>query len=194
MKISNRKLNFHFLYSTVFGLGTIIKAVSIISASLVAIPLTYLILLASMKLLSGTGFDSAMYVLLLSLVILAILTGLAIYSSNLYAKQVKDKDPSEVVIDEVLGQTLSMMLTVPFTFPLIIFSDLYQRFQPSYILIAVVSLTLNIVLFRIFDSTKPWPINAIEKLKGGFGIILDDMAAGFFAAVIYYAILLSIIT
>jgi phosphatidylglycerophosphatase A len=174
-------------------LGTIVKAVSIISASLVAIPLTYFILLASMKLVSGTGLDSAMNVLLLSLLMLSILTGLAIYSSNLYAKQVKDKDPSEVVIDEVLGQTLSMILTVPFTFPLIIFSNLYQSYQPSHLLIAIISLTVNIVLFRIFDSTKPWPVNAIEKLKGGFGIILDDIAAGFFAAVIYYAILLSII-
>ena len=60
---------------------------------------------------------------------------------------------------------------------------------PFFSLIFLGSIILNIVLFRIFDSLKPWPISAIEKLKGGYGIILDDVMAGFFAAIVYYIIL-----
>ena len=193
MTNSKKQSNFHFLFSTVFGLGKTNKCFSILSASIIAIPLSYIILFSSTKLLSTTKFDVALYGFFLAILILAGLTALAIYSSGIYSKQIKIKDPNEVIIDEVLGQSVSIILTVPFTFPIIIFSNLYQKFQISDNFILIVALILNIVLFRLFDSFKPWPINAFEKLKGGFGIVLDDIAAGFFAAVIYYVLLFTAI-
>lgn len=43
-------------------------------------------------------------------------------------------------------------------------------------------IVLGFFLFRLFDIWKPWPINAIDqKVKGGLGIMLDDVMAGFFA-------------
>ena len=45
------------------------------------------------------------------------------------------------------------------------------------------------VLFRLFDIWKPWPISWLDKnIKGGFGILLDDLIAGLFAGVILYTL------
>ena len=43
---------------------------------------------------------------------------------------------------------------------------------------------IGFVLFRIFDIMKPWPVSlADKKLHGGFGIMLDDVVAGIYAAI-----------
>jgi phosphatidylglycerophosphatase A len=70
-------------------------------------------------------------------------------------------DPPELCIDEVLGMWLTL---TPFN-------------EPSLgIMLAA------FVLFRIFDIAKPWPVSASEHwLPGGFGIMLDDVVAGFLA-------------
>ena len=185
----NKKFNFHFLFSTFFALGKTKKYFSILSASIVAIPIAYLLLFISSKILSFTSFDSPLYHTLLAILMTMALTALAIYSSGIYAKQINKKDPVEIVIDEVLGQTLCIILTIPLPGSSIVISAFTRNFQISNITIIISALILNIILFRIFDSLKPWPISRIEKLKSGFGIILDDIAAGFFAAISYYAIL-----
>lgn len=70
------------------------------------------------------------------------------------------EDPSEVVIDEVLGQWLTCLPFVALSF---------WEYAAAF------------ALFRLFDITKPWPIKALEKLGGGFGIMIDDAAAGVYA-------------
>ena len=71
------------------------------------------------------------------------------------------KDPPELCIDEVPGMWLAL---IPFENP-----------SPGILLAAF-------VLFRIFDIAKPWPVSASEHwLPGGFGIMLDDIMAGFLA-------------
>jgi phosphatidylglycerophosphatase A len=42
------------------------------------------------------------------------------------------------------------------------------------------------LLFRVFDIWKPWPIRKIEELPEGSGIVFDDLAAGFYGALILY--------
>jgi phosphatidylglycerophosphatase A len=70
------------------------------------------------------------------------------------------KDPSEVVIDEVLGQWLTCLP----------FSCLgFWEYAAAF------------VFFRFFDIVKPWPVRTLEKLPGGTGIMLDDAAAGVYA-------------
>jgi len=86
------------------------------------------------------------------------------YATHLYIQSdinKKDKDPSEVVIDEWAGQILTFIL-VPIN---------------PYTLLA------GFILFRFFDISKLWPISAFEKIKGAAGIMLDDIVAGLFAAV-----------
>lgn len=77
------------------------------------------------------------------------------------------KDPQFVVIDEVAGQLIAM-IAVP---------------------VAWKSLLISFILFRGFDIVKPPPIRSLEQLPGGWGVVLDDVAAGFCALGIAQALL-----
>jgi len=68
------------------------------------------------------------------------------------------KDPSEVVLDEIIGFWISILF----------FS------YDWYVIIAA------FFIFRFFDILKPYPCNKLEKLKGGYGIMLDDYMAGIY--------------
>lgn len=70
------------------------------------------------------------------------------------------KDPSVVVVDEWLGQGVAL-LAAPHSW---------------------LGAGLAFVFFRVFDILKPPPVGALERLPGGFGIMLDDLAAGLLAA------------
>ncbi len=74
------------------------------------------------------------------------------------------KDPGRHVIDEVAGQflTLAIVLAV----------------YPGYHFWAPL---LSFVLFRFFDIAKPYPVRSLEKLKGGWGVSLDDALAAVYA-------------
>ena len=87
---------------------------------------------------------------------LIILFVLGVYSSNKIAKDLGDDDPSEVVIDEVVGMGISLFM-LPHSLELYI---------------------LAFFLFRIFDIFKPLYISRIQDLPGGWGIMLDDVMAG----------------
>jgi phosphatidylglycerophosphatase A len=68
-------------------------------------------------------------------------------------------DASPIVIDEVVGYLVTMAF-VPFTWP---------------------AALLAFLLFRVFDVTKPWPASAFDRMKHGFGVLMDDVAAGVWA-------------
>lgn len=79
------------------------------------------------------------------------------------------KDPSCVVVDELLGQWITIL---PFA-----------ALTPMQLFIAF-------VLFRLFDILKPWPIHAAEHwLPGGYGVMIDDAIAGLGAMVVLGIIL-----
>ncbi|WP_044195305.1 phosphatidylglycerophosphatase A family protein [Ehrlichia japonica] len=89
-------------------------------------------------------------------------------------------DPKEIVIDEVIGQLIA------FTIPIIFFrycQYVPQTFNVSYTLFYIKIFTISFIFFRIFDITKIWPINIIEKISGTFGIILDDVLAGIMSSI-----------
>ena len=78
-------------------------------------------------------------------------------------------DPGDVVVDEVATQWL-VLVPVGTDIPLMI---------------------AGFLLFRIFDVLKPWPASwADRRLKGGVGIMLDDIFAGIYAGVILYGLAL----
>ena len=79
-------------------------------------------------------------------------------AENIYGK----KDDQRVVIDEVAGVWLSV------------------AFLPKTVLF----LALGFILFRIFDVSKPFFIKKLQKIKGGLGITIDDIAAGIAANII----------
>jgi phosphatidylglycerophosphatase A len=82
------------------------------------------------------------------------------------------KDPGEIVADEMAGQAVTFL-----AFP---FASMAGCSAGQAWLVAAG----GFILFRIFDITKPWPIKSIEKLPGGWGILLDDLLAGVYAAAV----------
>jgi phosphatidylglycerophosphatase A len=77
------------------------------------------------------------------------------------------KDPQFVVIDEVAGQLITL-IAVPVSWK---------------------SLLLGFIFFRGFDIVKPPPVRQLEHLPEGFGIVIDDVAAGLYALVIMQVVL-----
>ncbi|HIJ62166.1 MAG TPA: phosphatidylglycerophosphatase A [Rhodospirillaceae bacterium] len=81
------------------------------------------------------------------------------WAAERYAKASGDGDPGPVVIDEVAGQWLVLTMVPP----------------------GLAGYALGFVLFRLFDIVKPWPVSwADRQLKGGLGIMLDDLLAGLY--------------
>jgi phosphatidylglycerophosphatase A len=68
-------------------------------------------------------------------------------------------DASPIVIDEVAGYLLTMAL-LPFSWWTVL---------------------AGFVLFRAFDVLKPWPASSFDKMKNGFGVVMDDLAAAAYA-------------
>ena len=92
---------------------------------------------------------------------------LGLWAGARYARASDDGDPGAVVVDEVAGQWLAL-------FPVAL--DL--RFYP-----------VAFLAFRFFDIAKVWPANWMDRrLKGGLGIMADDMVAGVYAAGLSFGI------
>ncbi|MGZ3945775.1 MAG: phosphatidylglycerophosphatase A family protein [Mucilaginibacter sp.] len=99
--------------------------------------------------------------LYLSLIITIVVTIVGIWSSDIVSK-IWGKDPARVVIDEVAGMCISLL------------------FLPVNWKYTVAAL----ILFRIFDIGKPLYISKMEKFRGGWGIMLDDVLAGVYANIL----------
>lgn len=114
-------------------------------------------------------------------------------ASELYIQDKQNQDPSEVVIDEVVGQMLTSILCF-FGHVMLVMYFRQEKIEEhrTYLLVLdlFVSFILPFVLFRIFDIFKPWPIDYIDQnVKGGLGIMLDDLLAAVFASVSFYALM-----
>ena len=89
----------------------------------------------------------------------------------------KDKDPRQIVIDEVLGQSMPLILL------------LYLN-QNNQINISIeIYYILSFVFFRFFDILKPFPVSYFDtNYKNYFGIIMDDIIAGLYSMIFIYLI------
>jgi phosphatidylglycerophosphatase A len=114
----------------------------------------------------GTVIGVAIYLLMptldwkiyLGIVLASFLIG--VFLCGYTAKALNVHDHPGIVWDEIVGYFITMFMVPK---------------QWMWVL-------LGFVLFRIFDILKPWPISIADKrLKGGFGIMLDDVIAGLFA-------------
>ncbi|GAB4109978.1 MAG: phosphatidylglycerophosphatase A [Acidobacteriota bacterium] len=100
--------------------------------------------------------------LIFHLPIICLLFPLAWKTSGVAARMMGDGDPRAVVIDEMFGQSLPFLLV-----PVNLWTTLGA-----------------FGLFRFFDILKPFPIRRCERLPGGLGIVMDDCAAGLYAAAV----------
>jgi len=96
-----------------------------------------------------------------------LITPLGIWAAGETAKQIGKEDPGLVVIDEVAGQWLTLAAAAAINWK---------------------SLLAAFLLFRLFDIFKPFPVNRLEALPGGLGIMADDLAAGLYAALVIFVL------
>lgn len=111
-------------------------------------------------LLAHFGFGRGSLLILLFVFLLP-----AIWSATVTARVLNRKDPSLVVIDEVLGQWVTLLGATVWN---------WKSFLAAFI------------LFRLFDIWKPQPVRAAESLPEGTGIVMDDLIAGVYGALILY--------
>ena len=104
-----------------------------------------------------------------------ILLGLMIifiFSFSAVATHIKDnenKDPKEVIIDELIGQSI----------PIYLYEISHGTAKSSDE--AIIFYGVCFVLFRFFDIAKPFPVSFFDKnFKNSFGVIMDDVCAGFY--------------
>ncbi len=96
-----------------------------------------------------------------------------VWAANAYMAAAGEHDPGPVVIDEVAGQWLTLLPAAAFG------SVTWQV------------LVVGFVLFRVFDIWKPWPISWVDAhIKGGFGVMADDILAGLAAAACLWGLVL----
>lgn len=92
-----------------------------------------------------------------------LMTPLGIWAATRTARMKGLKDPQIVVIDEVVGQWITLGGASALTLP---------HFIAAF------------VLFRLFDIVKPWPVRSLEQLPEGTGILMDDVGAGVLGALV----------
>jgi len=113
------------------------------------------------------GFPSTQTSILIAVVtcVVGILTS-RIYMRELTKRGISDqKDPQQIVIDEWAGMSITLIGA-----------------NSGHWL----EILLAFVLFRLFDITKPPPVNYLERLPGEWGVMMDDVAAGLIAAALLY--------
>tara|TARA_Y100000590_G_scaffold357300_1_gene412051 strand:+ start:178 stop:669 length:492 start_codon:yes stop_codon:yes gene_type:complete len=153
-----KKIN--FLFVTLFGIGKIKKIPGSIASLATVFFLFFLFHILKI---------SPNVVLLLLIIIFII----ALYSVNIFIRNLSSKDPKEVVIDEFIGQSIPICLyEVAHDIP----KEIDQVLKFYFIMF---------VLFRIFDITKPFPVSYYDKkFKNSFGVIMDDICAGLYVVAI----------
>ena len=152
------RINFFFV--TLFGIGKISKIPGSI-ASLVTTIFLYF----------------TFYVLKISpeniLVGVIIVFFVSIYAVNIFIKNLDEKDPKEVVIDEFIGQSN----------PICLYEIAHQEVKNTNEVLTFYFIMF--ILFRIFDILKPYPVNYYDKnFKNGFGVVMDDVCAGLYVVAV----------
>lgn len=90
---------------------------------------------------------------------------IGVWAASVAARERKIKDPGIVVIDEVLGQWITLAGASLFDWK---------------------SLLAGFCLFRLFDIWKPAPVRNLEALPSGLGIVADDVMAGIYGALVLF--------
>ena len=158
-----KKIN--ILISTFFGYGYLTK----IPGTITSLVTTIFIYIAYEYL----GYADLKF----SVIFFLLLFFYSFYAVKDSESEFKNKDPRQIVIDEVLGQAM----------PLILLLYLNQNNQLS--LQIEIYYFLSFLSFRFFDIIKPFPVSYFDKnFKNYFGIIMDDIMAGFYSMLVIYLI------
>ena len=148
--------NINFLLVTFFGIGTIRYAPGTVTSLI-----TTIFLFSSFHILNLSNT--------LILIVLIVTFLYAFLAVAKYIEEETNKDPKEVVIDEVIGQSI----------PIYLYEVAHGATKDPKE--AILFYVYIFILFRFFDIKKPFPINFFDKkFKNSFGVIIDDVIAGFY--------------
>ena len=150
----------NFLFVTLFGIGKIKKVPGSFASLATILFLFFLFHVLNV---------SPNFVLFSVIIIFFI----SFYAVDIFIKDLTNKDPKEVVIDEFIGQSIPICLyEVAHNIP----KETDQILKFYFIMF---------ILFRIFDITKPYPVSYYDKkFKNSFGVIMDDVCAGLYVVAI----------
>ncbi len=144
------------LFVTMFGLGRIPKIPGTFG-SLATVIILYILFHIS---------NLSSNLILIGLIIIFIFSFFAVSS---YIKDNENKDPKEIIIDELIGQSIPIYLYE--------ISHGTEKSADE----AMIFYAICFVLFRFFDIVKPFPVSFFDKnFKNSFGVIMDDVCAGFY--------------
>ena len=148
------------LFVTLFGIGRISKIPGSI-ASLVTIIFLFFIFQI---------LDLAPDLVLICLIVIFFVS---LYSINQFIKNKENKDPKEIVIDELIGQSI----------PICLYEIAHEGSKETNEVLTFYFIMF--ILFRIFDITKPYPVSYYDKnFKNSFGVVMDDVCAGLYVVAV----------
>ena len=150
----------NFLFVTLFGIGKIRKIPGSIASLATTLFLFFLFHILNIS----------PNIVLISVIIIFFIS---LYSVNIFIKDLDNKDPKEIVIDEFIGQSIPLCLyEVAHNVP----KETAEILKFYFIMF---------ILFRVFDITKPFPVSYYEKnFKNSLGVIMDDVCAGLYVVAV----------
>ena len=150
----------NFLFVTLFGIGKIKKIPGSVASLATTIFLFFLLHILKI---------SPNFILIFVIIVFFI----ALYAVNIFIKDLDNKDPKEVVIDEFIGQSI----------PICLYEIAHEGAKETSQVLT--SYFIMFILFRIFDIVKPYPVSYYDKnFKNSFGVIMDDVAAGLYVVAV----------
>ena len=146
----------NFLFVTLFGIGKIKKIPGSFASLATTILLFFLFHILNIS----------PNIVLISVI---IIFSISLYAVNVFTKNLENKDPKEIVIDEFIGQSIPIYLYE-------IAHGTEKNPQDAILFYIYI-----FILFRFFDIKKPFPINFFDKkFKNSFGVVIDDVIAGLY--------------
>ena len=161
--------NINFLFVTLFGIGKLKKIPG--SYASLATTIFLFILFHILNFSPNIVLIGVIIVFLISL-----------YAVNIFIKDMDNKDPKEVVIDEFIGQSI----------PICLYEIAHEGVKETSQVLTFYFIMF--ILFRIFDIAKPYPVSYYDKnFKNSFGVIMDDVVAGLYvvAVLVLYMVISS---
>ena len=116
------------------------------------------------------------------LICIILIFFISLYAVNIYIKNLDNKDPKEVIIDEFIGQSI----------PICLYEIAHEGTKETSEVLTYYFVMY--ILFRVFDITKPFPVNYYENnFKNSLGVIMDDVCAGLYvvAVLVLYMVIVS---
>ena len=159
----------NFLFVTLFGIGKIKKIPGSCASLVTTLFLFFLFHI----------FYISPNIVLFSVIIVFFIS---LYSVNIFIKDLDNKDPKEVVIDEFIGQSI----------PICLYEIAHEGIKETNQVLTFYFMMF--ILFRIFDIAKPYPVSYYDKnFKNSFGVIMDDVCAGLYvvAVLVLYMVISS---